>query len=72
MIYHYIIFILTGKPGLLGISSVDGNGRLGVDLSGSAEWLIIPYSDAAPYKDIQYLVGGHLSYRVEKSNYQCR
>ncbi|XP_053379664.1 uncharacterized protein LOC128548542 isoform X2 [Mercenaria mercenaria] len=53
-----------GKPSLIGISSVDGTGRLGRDLSGSAEWLIIPYSKAAPVDDTQYDIGGQLSYRV--------
>ncbi|OPL07216.1 hypothetical protein AM593_03033, partial [Mytilus galloprovincialis] len=33
-----------GKPSLIGISGVDGEGTLGKDLSGSAEWLMIPYS----------------------------
>ncbi|XP_052073342.1 uncharacterized protein LOC127711354 isoform X2 [Mytilus californianus] len=58
-----------GDPDLLGLTGVDGNGRLGVDLSGSAEWLIIPYSIAAPNDDVLFYVGGRLSYRVEGSNF---
>nr|XP_006822956.1 PREDICTED: uncharacterized protein LOC100371179 [Saccoglossus kowalevskii] len=51
-------------PELIGISSVDGNGTLAASISGSAEWLIIPYSTAAPDSDILYDVGGSLSYAV--------
>ncbi|VDI42819.1 deleted in malignant brain tumors 1 protein [Mytilus galloprovincialis] len=58
-----------GNPNLLGLTGVDGDGRLGVDLSGSAEWLIIPYSIAAPNDDVLYNVGGRLSYRVGESNF---
>ncbi|CAG2245925.1 unnamed protein product [Mytilus edulis] len=58
-----------GDPNLLGLTGVDGDGRLGVDLSGSAEWLIIPYSIAAPNDDVLYNVGGRLSYRVGESNF---
>ncbi|CAG2247275.1 unnamed protein product [Mytilus edulis] len=43
-----------GKPSLIGISGVDGEGTLGKDLSGSAEWLMIPYSTAAPQEDTLY------------------
>ena len=56
-------------PSLIGISAVDGTGRLGTDLSGSAEWLMIPYSHAAPQDDTQYDVGGRLSYRVGGSDF---
>ncbi|VDI49478.1 Hypothetical predicted protein [Mytilus galloprovincialis] len=58
-----------GKPSLIGISDVDGEGTLGKDLSGSAEWLMIPYSTAAPQEDTLYDVGGQLSYRVGGSNF---
>ncbi|XP_052092546.1 uncharacterized protein LOC127729013 [Mytilus californianus] len=58
-----------GKPSLIGISGVDGKGILGKDLSGSAEWLMIPYSTAAPQEDTLYDVGGRLSYRVGGSNF---
>ncbi|CAG2240188.1 unnamed protein product [Mytilus edulis] len=58
-----------GKPSLIGISGVDGEGTLGKDLSGSAEWLMIPYSTAAPQDDTLYNVGGQLSYRVGGSNF---
>ncbi|XP_076108645.1 uncharacterized protein LOC143076690 [Mytilus galloprovincialis] len=58
-----------GDPDLLGLTGVDGDGRLGVDLSGSAEWLIIPYSIAAPNGDVLFNVGGRLSYRVGGSNF---
>ena len=54
---------------MIGISSVDGTGTLGKDLSGSAEWLIIPYSNAAPEDVTQYDIGGRLSYSVDGSEF---
>ena len=63
------VIYLAGQPSLIGISAVDGNGRLGKDLSGSAEWLMIPYSHAAPQDDTQYDVGGRLSYSVGGSEF---
>ncbi|WAR18704.1 TEuncharacterized [Mya arenaria] len=58
-----------GSPTLVGITDVDGTGRLSKDMSGSAEWLIIPYSSAAPEDDIQYDIGGRLSYSVGGSDF---
>ncbi|VDI45120.1 Hypothetical predicted protein [Mytilus galloprovincialis] len=60
---------MSGKPSLIGISGVDREGTLGKDFSGSAEWLMIPYSTAAPQEDTLYDVGGRLSYRVGGSNF---
>ena len=60
---------LVGQPSLIGITAVDGTGRLGKDLSGSAEWLMIPYSHAAPQDDTLYDVGGRLSYSVGGSEF---
>ncbi|CAG2246398.1 unnamed protein product [Mytilus edulis] len=60
---------IIGKSSLIGISGVDGEGTLGKDVSGSAEWLMIPYSSAAPQDDTLYDVGGRLSYRVGGSNF---
>jgi hypothetical protein len=54
---------------LIGITGIDGTGRLAVDLSGSAEWLMIPYSKAAPDDDTLYDVGGRLSYSVGGINF---
>ena len=48
---------------------MDGTGRLDKDLSGSAEWLMVPYSHAAPEDDTQYDVGGRLSYSVGGSDF---
>lgn len=58
-----------GEPTLIGISGVDGTGTLGRDLSGTAEWLIIPYSNAAPEDDTLYDIGGRLSYSVGGSHF---
>ncbi|XP_052249732.1 uncharacterized protein LOC127857375 [Dreissena polymorpha] len=58
-----------GKPTLIGLSGVDGTGSLQRDTSGSAEWLIIPYSTAAPQDDTLYDVGGTLSYSVGGSEF---
>ena len=60
---------VLGEPTLIGISAVDGTGRLGKDLSGSAEWLMVPYSLAAPIDDTQFDVGGRLSYSVGGSDF---
>lgn len=40
-----------------------------MDLSGSVEWLMIPYSNAAPDDDTLYDVGGRLSYSVGGVNF---
>ena len=62
-------FILSGKPTLSGLTGVDGSGSLQRDTSGSAEWMIIPYSTAAPQDDTLYDVGGTLSYSVGGSEF---
>ena len=62
-------FLFVGNPDLIGITGIDGTGRLAVDLSGSAEWLMIPYSKAAPDDDTLYDVGGRLSYSVGGVNF---
>ena len=54
---------------MVGISAVDGSGHLGVAVSGMAEWLMMPYSFAAPIGDTQYNVGGTLSYIVGAVNF---
>ncbi|KAH3832132.1 hypothetical protein DPMN_105409 [Dreissena polymorpha] len=66
---NYIDKFSIGKPTLIGLSGVDGTGSLQKDTSGSAEWLIIPYSTAAPQDDTQYDVGGTLSYSVGGSEF---
>ena len=43
---------------------MDGTGEIAQDQSGAAEWLIIPYSIAAPERDTLYDVGGTLAYTV--------
>ncbi|XP_048249483.1 uncharacterized protein LOC124117067 [Haliotis rufescens] len=59
----------VGTPTLVGLTGVDGTGRLETDVSGTAEWLIIPYSTAAVKEDTLYDVGGTLSYTVDGSNF---
>ncbi|XP_046573868.1 uncharacterized protein LOC124281912 isoform X2 [Haliotis rubra] len=59
----------VGTPTLVGLTGVDGKGRLETDVSGTAEWLIIPYSTAAVKEDTLYDVGGTLSYTVDGSNF---
>ncbi|XP_048252814.1 uncharacterized protein LOC124134850 [Haliotis rufescens] len=59
----------VGSPTLNGLTGVDGTGRLETEVSGSAEWLIIPYSTAAVREDTLYDVGGILSYTVDGSNF---
>ncbi|MGE4181891.1 MAG: CARDB domain-containing protein [Limisphaerales bacterium] len=50
---------------LEGIGSIDGNGILPGNSTGTAKWLIIPTVDAAPNEPTQYFVGGTLSYRLD-------
>ena len=50
-----------GQPSITGITSA---GTLAVGTKGVADWLIIPYSSAAPTVDVQYRVGGTLYYTV--------
>ncbi|CAH1790448.1 unnamed protein product, partial [Owenia fusiformis] len=59
---HMIEHFAIGDPDLNGISAVDGSGSLAKGKSGSAEWLIIPYSTAAPTEDVLYDIGGVLTY----------
>ena len=51
------------------MSGVDGTGTLGRGVSGSSEWLIVPYSTAAVKDDTLYDIGGRLSYTVAGSNF---
>ena len=59
---------LSGQPDVSGMGSVDGDGVLTVGESGKAEWLIIPYSEAAPTHDVQYDIAGTLYYTVGGDN----
>ena len=52
-----------GKPSLTGfLTGTDGNGTLPKGSAGASEWLIIPYSEAAPTSPVRYDIGGKLSY----------
>ncbi|XP_013386073.1 uncharacterized protein LOC106155684 isoform X2 [Lingula anatina] len=53
-----------GEPELTGLTGVSGNGSLAPGQDGSAVWLIVPYSDAAPTEDTQYDMGGTLYYTL--------
>ncbi|KAI0232123.1 Protocadherin Fat 4 [Lamellibrachia satsuma] len=57
-----------GEPEVSGMGSVDGNGVLEMGAAGTASWLIIPYSEAAPSHDVQYDIGGTLYYTVGGQN----
>ena len=50
------------SPELVGISAVDGTGILAGTSTGTAKWVIIPTSDAAPTNATQYYVSGRLDY----------
>ena len=50
------------------MGSVDGNGVLEMGVSGTATWLIIPYSEAAPTHNVNYGIGGTLYYTVGGQN----
>ncbi|XP_048258951.1 uncharacterized protein LOC124124111 isoform X2 [Haliotis rufescens] len=53
-----------GQPKLEGISNVSGTGTLANGVKGSADWLIVAYTGAAVDEDVNYDVGGTLSYFV--------
>ena len=57
-----------GRPELNGISDVNGTGMLPVNTKGSAQWLLAPYSTAAPTSDKMYRIGGTLYYTVNGEN----
>ena len=58
-----------GTPVISGsLSGVDGNGILSEGSSGTATWLIIPYSEAAPTSPLPYDIGGKLSYSVNNND----
>src|SRR6218665_1127190 len=61
-------FALLGRPEITGMSDVDGNGVLNIQVKGSAQWLIAAYSTAAPTEDTQYDIGGTLYYTVNGEN----
>ena len=46
----------------------DGSGSLASGATGAVEWLIIPYSEAAPDADHDYNVGGYFSYLFDGEN----
>ena len=58
----------AGGVEVSGITDIDGTGQLDIKKEGRAEWLIIPYSEAAPYDDQQYEIGGTLYYTVNGQN----
>ncbi|MDB6058344.1 MAG: hypothetical protein JWO95_2188, partial [Verrucomicrobiales bacterium] len=49
-------------PSLAGLTAVDGSGTLQGNSTGSANWILIPTSDAAPNEPTTYYVGGRLTY----------
>ncbi len=49
-------------------SSVGGTWSLASSATGAVEWLIIPYSEAAPEADQVYNVGGSFSYLLDGEN----
>ncbi|KAI2508644.1 Coagulation factor 5/8 C-terminal domain [Fragilaria crotonensis] len=55
------LFVLS-SPTLIGITSVDGEGTLAGSISGSASWLILALSDAAPTVPTYYNIGGKFEY----------
>ncbi len=49
-------------PVLKGLTGVDGRGTIGANSTGSASWILVPTSAAAPFGPTRYGVGGVLSY----------
>ena len=52
------------KPVVNGLGNVDGTGALAVNSTGSASFILVPTSEAAPEVPTTYFVGGTLSYTV--------
>lgn len=52
-------------PTLAGLTGVDGSGIIVASGSGSASWILVPTSEAAPLGPTRYGVGGVLSYRQD-------
>jgi Concanavalin A-like lectin/glucanases superfamily len=52
-------------PTLDGLTGIDGAGILGASSSGSAEWILVPTTDAAGSEPVVYRVSGELTYRHE-------
>ncbi|MCL2709346.1 MAG: FG-GAP-like repeat-containing protein [Planctomycetaceae bacterium] len=50
-------------PTLVNMTAVDGSGTLAGNASGSANWIIVPTTEAANFGVSQYSVGGTLQYR---------
>jgi hypothetical protein len=53
------------SPTLDGLTAVDGTGILGPVSSGSAEWILVPTTEAAGAGPVVYRVSGELTYRHE-------
>ncbi|MGE3164638.1 MAG: CARDB domain-containing protein [Planctomycetota bacterium] len=51
-------------PVLWNLTAVDGTGELAPFAEASAQWLIVPTTDAAPQQETPYSVGGFFSYSL--------
>ncbi len=56
-------FIITATN-LTGLSGVDGSGVVSSNATGTAEFTLLPTSDAAPHGNTPYLVSGELRYSL--------
>jgi Fibronectin type III domain len=59
-----------GDPALNMISAVDGTGVIDSNRVGSATWLIIPLSEAAPVFETKYDISGILLYSIQGVKYE--
>lgn len=50
-------------PVLAGFSALDGSGTLDGSSAGTADFILVPSADAAPFGETPYTVGGELQYR---------
>ncbi len=58
------LFVIL-PPELQGVTDVSGNGLIPAGATARATWIIVPTSDAAPFTDTIYYVGGRFSYTQE-------
>ena len=66
------LFAISNETLYGSLTATNGGWSLPSESSGKVEWLIIPYSEAAPKSDRTYDVGGILKYSVDNENITIR
>ena len=66
------LFAISNETLSGSLTADNGGWSLPSEASGTVEWLIIPYSEAAPRSDRTYDIGGILRYSLDKENITIR